>query len=83
MAIGTLLAIAEVAKVIGVSVGKIKSLIKRKKIHAVRKQDGNDYIEENEIKEIVKQALKQTKKSLFGFSFSVGCFRIRFNVNWD
>ena len=53
MAIGTLLAIAEVAKVIGVSVGKIKSLIKRKKIHAVRKQDGNDYIEENEIKEIV------------------------------
>ena len=83
MALGTLLAIAEAAKIIGVSAGKIKSLTKKKKVKSVRKEDGNDYVEEAELKTIIKQALKQTKKSLFGFSFSVGCFRIRFDINWD
>ena len=42
MALGTLLAIAEAAKIIGVSAGKIKSLIKKKKVKSVRKEDGND-----------------------------------------
>ena len=69
MALGTLLAIAEAAKIIGVSAGKIKSLIKKKKVKSVRKEDGNDYVEEAELKTIIKQALKQTKKVFSVFPF--------------